>query len=69
MHDSTEMVVAPIQRRVGRKRVNAEQGGKLTLRLPDGALERVKAVLRAGEAQSTFLRETVLAEVERREKE
>ncbi len=60
-------MTASIKRPVGRKRINAEGGGKLTVRLPEGGLERLNAVLRPGEPQSTFLRETVLAEVERRE--
>ena len=68
MQDSTQMVVAPIQRRVGRKRINAPEGDKMTARFPEGTLERIKAVLREGEPQSSFIRDAVEAELERREK-
>lgn len=67
MHDSTPIVVSPIPPRVGRKRINAEDGDKVTARFPEGTLVRVKAVLRDGEPQSAFIRDAVLAELERRE--
>lgn len=67
MQDSTQIVVSPIPARVGRKRINSEDGDKVTARFPEGTLARVKAVLRDGEPQSAFIRDAVLAELERRE--
>lgn len=67
MQDSTQIMVSPIPRRVGRKRINAAEGDKVTARFPEGTLERVKAVLKDGEPQSSFIRDAVLAELERRE--
>lgn len=63
----TQNVVADIPRRVGRKRINAVDGDKMTARFPEGTLERMRLVLRDGEPQSAFIRDAVLEEIARRE--
>jgi len=50
--------------RVGRKRINSEA---TAARFRDGTLARIDAVLEAGEKRADFLRDTVEAEVKRRE--
>jgi hypothetical protein len=50
---------------MGRKQINFEQ---TVARLPEGSLERMRAVLGEGESQSDFLREAVERELKRREK-
>ena len=67
MQVSTSIVVAPMRRRVGRKRINATEGDKMTARFAEGTMERIKAVLRPGEPQSAFIRDAVEAEIRRRE--
>lgn len=69
MEALTQKVVAAIPRRVGRNRINAPEGDKMTARFPEGTLERMKRVLKDREPQSAFIRDVVLAEIERREKE
>ncbi len=49
---------------VGRPRINADQ---TMARFPDGTLARVKSVLRDGENQADFIRESVELELRRRE--
>lgn len=66
MLSSTELPVSAIGPRVGRKQINGEQ---TMARFPAGTLDRIKAVLRDGEPQSAFIRDVVLAEVERRERQ
>lgn len=66
--DSTQMMVAPIPPRVGRKRINAEKGDKLTARFPEGTLARVESVLADGEPKAEFIRKAIMAELERRER-
>jgi hypothetical protein len=68
MQDSTELLVADSPRVMGRPRINAIEGDKLTARFPEGTLDRIRAVLREKEPQSDFIREAVEAELARREK-
>lgn len=67
MRDSTELMVADIPRAMGRPRINAIDGEKVTARFREGTLARIKAVLRDREPQSDFIREAVEAELKRRE--
>lgn len=64
MADSTQLMVSAIPPRVGRKQINGEQ---TMARFRPGTLARVKAVLKDGEPQSSFIRDAVEAELERRE--
>lgn len=41
----------------------------MTARFPEGTLERMKRVLKDKEPQSAFIRDVVLAEIERRERQ
>jgi hypothetical protein len=41
----------------------------MPLRFPPGLRERMEAVLRPGEDRTTFIRELILTEVERRERQ
>ena len=50
--------------RVGRKRINSEA---TAARFREGTIARIDAVLEAGEKRSDFLRDTVEAEIKRRE--
>ena len=50
---------------VGRKRINHE---KTMARFSAGTLDRIKAVLRSDELQSSFIREAVESELAKREK-
>jgi hypothetical protein len=50
---------------MGRKQINFEQ---TIIRLPEGSLDRIKAVLEDSESQSDFLREAVERELKRRER-
>jgi hypothetical protein len=50
---------------MGRKQINFESA---VVRLPDGSLKRLQAVLEEGESQSDFLREAVEREIKRRER-
>lgn len=68
MLDSTNFLVASTPPRMGRPRINAPEGDKMTSRFPEGTLERMEAVLRDGEPKSSLVRDAVLAEIERREK-
>lgn len=65
MRVSTQKVMAPMERRVGRRRINAEEA---TVRLAEGTLARVRATLAEGEPLSAFLRSAVERELERRER-
>lgn len=67
MQGSTEIVVAPIPRGVGRTRINDPEE-KLTARFPTGTLDRIKAALADKEPQAEFMRKAVERELERREK-
>ena len=51
--------------RVGRKQINSEA---TSARFRAGTLARINAVLEAGEKLADFLRDTVEAEIKRREK-
>jgi hypothetical protein len=53
------------ENRVGRKRINSEAAAA---RFRAGTLERLNAVLGDGEKLADFLRDTVEAEINRREK-
>jgi hypothetical protein len=64
MTESTQLMVSAIPPRVGRKQINGEQ---TMARFRPGTLDRIKAVLRDGEPQSSFIRDAVEAELERRE--
>src|SRR4028118_255549 len=46
MQVSTSIVVAPMRRRVGRKRINATEGDNMTARFAEGTMERLKAAPR-----------------------
>jgi metal-responsive CopG/Arc/MetJ family transcriptional regulator len=50
---------------VGRKKVNHEQ---TPLRLPEGTLAKVDALLTEGEKRADFLRDAIEAEIARRER-
>lgn len=50
---------------VARKKMNDEA---MIVRVPAGVRARIEAVLRGRELQSDFLRETVIKELERRER-
>ena len=65
MAESTQLMVSAIPSRVGRKQINGEQ---TMARFRPGTLDRIKAVLREGEPQSSFIRDAVEAELDRREK-
>lgn len=65
MRASTPLMVSDTVRRVGRKQINGEQ---TMARFRPGTLDRIKAVLRDGEPQSSFIRDAVEAALERREK-
>lgn len=66
MTESTQLVVSAIPARVGRKQINGEQ---TMARFRTGTLDRIKAVLRDGEPQSSFIREAVESELAKREKD
>ncbi len=65
MPESTQLMVSAIPPRVGRKQINGEQ---TMARFRPGTLDRIKAVLRDGGPQSSFIRDAVEAELDRREK-
>lgn len=65
MRGSTQIVVAPMEPRVGRKRIN-DPDEKLTARFPAGTLERINAALAPKEPQAAFIREAVERELKRR---
>jgi hypothetical protein len=67
MHGSTELMVAPIRRGVGRNRIN-DPDEKVTARFAAGTLDRIKSSLGPKEPQSEFLRIAVERELERRGK-
>lgn len=67
MRDSTDLMVAPKARRVGRIRIN-DPDEKVTARFAAGTLERIKSSLGPKEPQSEFLRIAVERELERRGK-
>jgi predicted DNA-binding protein len=58
---------AKVSRRVGRPRINFE---RVPLRLPEGTLARIDAVLdvESGEKQASFIRECVEAGISKRER-
>ena len=60
-------MVSHIQPRVGRKRINAPEGDRVTARFAEGTTARIKAVLRPGEPQSAFIRDAIVAAIEKRE--
>lgn len=67
MQGSTDLMVAPIKRAVGRIRIN-DPDEKVTARFAAGTLDRIKASLGPKEPQSEFLRIAVERELERRGK-
>lgn len=67
MHDSTELLVADSPAKMGRPRINAIEGEKVTARFREGTLARIKAVLGEKEPQSDFIRAAVEAELAKRE--
>lgn len=67
MRDSTELLVADTGPRMGRPRINAIEGDKLTARFRAGTLARIEAVLLPGETTAAFIREAVERELKRRE--
>lgn len=69
MRDSTNFVVAPIPGRMGRPRINAVDGDKMTARFREGTLNRIKLVLGEKEKLSDFVREAVEEALDRREKD
>ncbi len=66
MQPSTEKVISASRPGVGRKQINHEQ---TPLRLPEGTLARIDALLLKGEKRSDLLRDAVDAEIARRERE
>ncbi|WP_146049621.1 hypothetical protein [Novosphingobium sp. HII-3] len=64
---STFFVVARTHGHMGRRRINAPEGDKLTARFREGTLDRVRAVLGEKEKLSDFIREAVEDAVDRRE--
>lgn len=64
---STDFPVAAIPPRMGRPRINAIEGDKMTARFPEGWLERMRATLAPGEKLSDFTRTAVERELQRRE--
>lgn len=58
------MSIKDMSRQVGRRQINHEQA---IVRLPHGALERIKRLLAPDETQASFLRDVVLRELDRRE--
>lgn len=68
MQDSTNFLVAPTSTRMGRPRINAPDGEKMTSRFREGTMDRIKAVLHEREPMSEFVRAAVEAELARRER-
>lgn len=64
---STFFVVALTHSRMGRRRINAPEGDKMTARFREGTLDRVRAVLGEKEKLSDFVREAVEDAIDRRE--
>jgi hypothetical protein len=60
-----QIVISPMNARVGRKRINEEQ---MPARFPAGTLARIDTVLVKGEKRADLLREAVEREISRREK-
>ena len=52
---------------MGRRRINASEGDKLTARFREGTLDRVRATLGEKEKISDFIRKAVEEELNRRE--
>lgn len=52
---------------MGRRRINAPEGDKMTARFREGTLDRVRAVLGEKEKLSDFIREAVEDAINRRE--
>jgi hypothetical protein len=67
MADSTIFLVESTPLRMGRRRINAPEGDKLTARFREGTLDRIRAVLGEREKLSDFIREAVEDAVARRE--
>lgn len=67
MQDSTNFLVATTSARMGRPRINAVEGDKMTARFREGTLDRIRAVLDEREKLSDFIREAVEEALERRE--
>lgn len=61
----TEILISATAASVGRKKVNFEQ---TPLRLPEGTLAKLDALLADGEARSDALRDAVDREIKRRER-
>ncbi len=64
MQPLTGKVISARRQGVGRKQINHEQ---TPLRLPEGTLARVDAVLAEGEKRADLFRDAVEAELRRRE--
>jgi hypothetical protein len=64
MAASTEKMVSATRSKAGRKRVNHEQA---PLRLPEGTLARVDAVLASGEKRADLFRTAIERELQCRE--
>lgn len=61
----TAFLISPIDDAMGRKQINEEQ---TIIRLPEGSLARIDAVLEPKEPRAGFFREAVERELKRRER-
>jgi hypothetical protein len=64
----TEFQISGKRQPMGRPPKN-DHTKSMPLRFPPGLRERMEAVLRPGEDRTTFIRELIVAEVERRERQ